>query len=510
MKCRVLVDGPRIDAWKRDCIELLRAGNEVEVRADAARRVTARRGEAWFKAFGGKALRGEEIAIDTNGRHEEEVDVVIDLRTNAMEASTEAAGRLGYWFFSEGDSRVLGSLPGASELAADSPTFTLELHCRTRAGTVHVLRTGRFKLLYSYARSMDIALDECKRWPDICLNVLSAHGKLPDCGTTRLPREGVPVRLADFGMRLLRGFLLQLYSYVFTDVTWKVGLIRAKPSSFLDAGYRPEVKWLHGPTQEFFADPFVFNLPGRRLVMGEVIDPATRKGYISCVEIETNGNTTAHRSIMRSGAHLSYPYVFRDRGKWYVVPECSEEGHISLYRAVDVPYKWERVATLIEGVAACDSTIFKYRGRWWLFCTQKSRDANLNLFAYYADDLLGPWKEHAANPIKTDIRSSRPAGMPFVSRGELYRPGQDCAIAYGDSIAFNRIVELNEYTYREELVSSFGGDGGSIFRSGSHTISYAGDCIAIDSKRTTFASPRLVVRRVADLCARLVTGRRAS
>ena len=40
--------------------------------------------------------------------------------------------------------------------------------------------------------------------------------------------------------------------------------------------------------------------------------------------------------------------------------------------------------------------------------------------------------------VKTDVRSARPAGTPFVYQGELYRPAQDCSRTYGGSIVIHR------------------------------------------------------------------------
>ena len=153
-------------------------------------------------------------------------------------------------------------------------------------------------------------------------------------------------------------------------------------------------------------------------------------------------------------------------------------------------------------VAACDSTILRRDGRWWLFFTDKARDVNLNLFAYYADDLAGPWHAHMANPVKTDICSARPAGMPFVHAGELYRPGQDCADGYGSAIAFSRVATLTPLEYREELVSTFDSTATGGKTDGTHTISFVNDMIAIDAKYTVWAPPRLIGQRLMRVFSR--------
>jgi hypothetical protein len=281
-------------------------------------------------------------------------------------------------------------------------------------------------------------------------------------------------------------------------------LIHGSPGDFLAKDYRPQIQWLRDRSAEFLADPFVFRLPDSRYVMCERLD-ATRTGFISCLKIEADGKVLEERPVIRSASHLSYPYVFEHDGTWYMVPESAQERCVALYRGVDLPYTWERVATLIEGVATCDNTILQHNGLWWLFCTDVSRDACLNLFLYHARDLLGPWQPHVANPVKTDIRSCRPAGMPFLSFGQLYRPAQDCARAYGDAITFNRVTALSEHEFSEELVSTFHRDLAAKSSHGAHTISYSDGVMAIDSKTVVFASPKVIRRRLGKLARRIVS-----
>jgi hypothetical protein len=235
------------------------------------------------------------------------------------------------------------------------------------------------------------------------------------------------------------------------------------------------------------------------------LDRATRNGFITCLEIEKGGELRAERTVMRSDTHLSYPYVFAHDGVWYMVPESCQERRVTLFRGLDVPYTWERVATLLEDVAACDNTIVRFGELWWLFCTHKSRDANLNLFLYYARDLFGPWRAHIANPVKTDIRSARPAGTPFLANGVLYRPAQDCARAYGDAITFNRVTTLTEFEFVEEPVAVFRRDETLKRCHGMHTLSHSDGVMAIDSKTLVFASPRVIRRRLGELATRIAS-----
>jgi hypothetical protein len=498
--CKVLIDGPSIARWQLDCIELLRAANDLEIRLlDENRRHYAR--ALAKRLLGGPALRSAPVSANRNASGE--CDIVLDLRTNAG-SDLPDAGRAAYWFFCDGDGRALGELPGAREIAGGSPTFTLELRTYRTGEGFTALRSGTFKSLYSYARSMEIALEECKRWPALALEVGAVLGRLP--GRRRTPPRDEASRplLARLALRLAAGFLSHAFVHLFYDARWSVGLIHGAPGNFLANNYRPQIQWVRDRSAEFLADPFVFRLPDSRYIMCERLDGATRTGFISCLEIEDGGKVLEERAVIRSASHLSYPYVFEHDGTWYMVPESAEDRCVALYRGVEPPYRWERVATLIEGIATCDNTIVRHNGLWWLFCTHKSRDSSLNLFLYHAPDLLGPWQPHVANPVKTDVRSCRPAGMPFLSHGELYRPAQDCARAYGDAITFNRVTALTEHEFSEEFVSTFHRDITTKASHGAHTISYSDGMMAIDSKTVVFASPKVIRRRLGKLATRIV------
>ena len=75
------------------------------------------------------------------------------------------------------------------------------------------------------------------------------------------------------------------------------------------------------------------------------------------------------------------------------------------------------------------------------------------LHLFHADSPLGPWRPHRRNPVKSDVRSSRPAGSLFEWQGSLCRPAQDCSRRYGYAISVNRILRIDTEEYREVEVS---------------------------------------------------------
>ncbi len=395
MNCLVLMDAARPARWQRDCIERLAAEHAVAVSVLPS--TPPRASDTFVRGLvGGKALRATAPPQIAAAHANAATDLVLDLRAGApADASESACAR--YWYLCDGEGAPLGTLPGAREIAAGSPTFTLELRARDASGS-QTLRAGTFKALYTYARSMEVALAECARWPALALALAADPARAPRRETPPpKPHDATPPRipLASLLLRQAAAFVAHLYTHIFVDARWSVGLIRGTPGEFLRPAYRPEIAWLRTPAPDFLADPFVVRASDRRYVLGERIDRATQNGFIACLDVEEDGSVRGERLVMRSERHLSYPYAFEHAGAWYMVPESAQERRVVLYRAAALPYEWEPVATLLEDVAACDNTIVRHGGRWWLFCTHADRDAHLNLFLYYAGDLFGPWTAHA-------------------------------------------------------------------------------------------------------------------
>jgi hypothetical protein len=151
-----------------------------------------------------------------------------------------------------------------------------------------------------------------------------------------------------------------------------------------------------------------------------------------------------------------------------------------------------------------DPTLFEHEGRWWMFGTLAPL-TNVALQIYYSDTFEGPYRPHVLNPVKFDIRSSRPAGTPFIHDGQLWRPAQDSSRTYGGRIAFNRILELTPETFREETVRYFGPVMGSTYDKGLHTVVQVGDVTLIDGKRFVTVKQRkaMVKKRKLDKLKRM-------
>ncbi len=96
--------------------------------------------------------------------------------------------------------------------------------------------------------------------------------------------------------------------------------------------------------------------------------------------------------------------------------------------------------------------------KWWLFTSideMEHPELTYNeLFLFYSDDLFsGHWKNHPANPIVTEISTSRCAGRIFNHDGKIFRPSQDCSGGYGRALNLMQITKLSESEYEENLVT---------------------------------------------------------
>ncbi|SIS63010.1 glucosamine inositolphosphorylceramide transferase family protein [Salimicrobium flavidum] len=266
---------------------------------------------------------------------------------------------------------------------------------------------------------------------------------------------------------------------------WNVGQAKQSLESILQ-GKGLEVEWFKQDRDLYYADPFLYHDGDKNKIIMEEVDYRSVKGFITEWSIVDDEISSEERATIHNGTHLSYPYIIRDKGELYCVPENSERGEVTLYKYEEKG--WEQVQTILKNFSAVDSTIFNHEGRWWLFCT---RGAGLNrdneeLHIFYADQLIGPWLPHKGNPVKVDVRSSRPAGAPFSHKGTLYRPAQDCSVTYGGAVVVNRIEKLSPFYFKEMSVSRIEPEKSGLYPDGVHTISVTDGMIVVDGKRTEY------------------------
>jgi hypothetical protein len=243
---------------------------------------------------------------------------------------------------------------------------------------------------------------------------------------------------------------------------------------------------VHPPADRFYADPFLAEHEGRTFVFFEDYSYAEGKGTIACAELRASG-IGEPRTVIAGPDHLSYPSLFQWRGDWFMLPETGARRRVEIWRARQFPHEWALETVALDGVDACDATVWQHDGRWWMFVTlcvaggPRADEVSL----YYADTPLGPWLPHRANPVVSDAAHARPAGALYRDGEAIIRPSQDARGGYGQAITLNRIDHLTPREYRETRVGSIQPTWHPRVR-GTHTIARSSQFEVVDGRLLRF------------------------
>jgi len=268
---------------------------------------------------------------------------------------------------------------------------------------------------------------------------------------------------------------------------WQVGIVHRPLAAVAAEGLDGAgITWLPEPGPfRFNADPFGLAHDGGFTVLVEAYDYRNKRGEIHYYTYGPDWRPAAWGVALKRPFHLSYPQPIRHGGAIHMLPEAHQSGRLTLYRAADFPAAWEPVGDLLD-VPAIDATPFTHGGRWWLAYSLPGADnrAMRELHLAFADDLTGPWRPHAGNPVRTGLDASRPGGQSVTLGGLVHLPMQDCTGGYGLSLNLLRLDELTPDRFGATVVRHFAPQGlHPRFGDGLHTLSGDGDVSLIDVKR---------------------------
>lgn len=432
---------------------------------------------------------GEAIAA----LREDGLDVLLRFGFGILKGEVLRIPRFGVWSFHHGDNQSYrGSPPLFWEMHEGNPVSGAILQKLTEEldGGEVIYRSFFPTYMYSLYRNQNRIFHQSRVFVDRCLKVIADFG--PEYLFSRYPRAacdrtltripGNPAMLT-FLWRL--GFRLMRYlpERFFLREKWFLAYRRAQafnPARSAGSGWNIVL----APRGHFYADPFVVKWQGRSAVFFEDFSFDCRKGAIACFEVRPDGFRGEVREVLNLSTHLSYPYVFDYKGNLYLMPEQSSSARLSLWRCVEFPCRWEPAGTLMEGRCCIDASLIQWEERYWLFAStpEDSADSSRELSVFFSESPFGPWSVHPLNPVKSDIRSARPAGRPFVHGGSLYRPVQDCSRRYGGGVSLCRIEELTPQRFKETVVRPLKFDL-PLQNLGSHTFNFDEEFEVTDGRR---------------------------
>jgi hypothetical protein len=200
------------------------------------------------------------------------------------------------------------------------------------------------------------------------------------------------------------------------------------------------------------ADPFLFVKNGVLYLFYEHLTRWEGTGRICMRSTCDLKNWTAEKDVLIEPYHLSFPFVFEDEGKVYMLPETGGDKSITLYEAEsDDLTKWRKVKKLMEDEEPWyDSIIYQKEGKYYLFT---GHDDNVQQIQhlFVSDSLTGPYSEHPCSPICEGRDRARNAGSLIDGNSQLYRPVQICMNGYGEQTSIMKIEKLTPSDYAETL-----------------------------------------------------------
>jgi len=206
------------------------------------------------------------------------------------------------------------------------------------------------------------------------------------------------------------------------------------------------------PKDVFWADPFLFQHNNECYIFFENYSYKTKRGKISCGRINNNKIIDVVDALDLN-YHLSYPFIFKEDGEIYLMPETAENKRLEIYRCTKFPNKWVLYSTAFDGEKIFDAFFFNDKQKQkWLFVNKQVASTTLSnseLYIYKVASLkLNNLQSHTQNPVIINSLTARNGGAIFEYDNNLHRPSQaNIHGIYGSALNINKIEKLtiNEY-----------------------------------------------------------------
>ncbi|HBC78668.1 MAG TPA: hypothetical protein DEO60_03170 [Bacteroidales bacterium] len=428
------------------------------------------------------------------------LDIILKLGFGHLKGNILEIPEYGVWAFSM-DRMGIGNdgISGYYEVVQRNPVTISDLLILNKDGINHevISRAYESTCTYSIELNRDKLFRRARFFPIRVIIGIHQHGKgyleslkrkYKYYDRSDIVKQSIPgfkSSVKYFGIASVTLVQKSLKKIFYSDpFSWILLFNLDKTQGFPDYSF-DEFKKIMPSKDKFWADPFVVNKNGKNYVFVEEFIYKKNKGHISVLELGEKGTLEKVNRVLEEPYHMSYPFIFESDGDYYMIPETSENKSIELYKCKEFPHNWIHLKSIMNNLNAVDSTLFRYKGKWWLFTVIDDKDSSLNgspeLFLFYTDDILSDnWTSHCCNPVVSDIRTARPAGKMFIDRGKIYRPSQDCSERYGQAFNINEVLVLSENEYEEIIVKKVEPYWDRTLK-GAHTFNKDGDMTIIDA-----------------------------
>lgn len=298
-------------------------------------------------------------------------------------------------------------------------------------------------------------------------------------------------------MRTLVSKLKQLLS----KQVWNIGI--TKPIELGKANYAIDyslkINWIKGlPRDNWYADPFILNHDDKTFeILVEEYIANDAKGVISLLIIDAKSFRILKTSrLLELDTHLSFPLIYKDSGRTFVIPENYQSGQLSIYEYDKITKRLVN-PRIILNEAVVDTSIQKIDEYYYIFTTKYSQDnygGSKELHIYKSTGIMGPYHPHQV--ISFDSPIARGAGAIVHHGNNYYIPTQNCTTGYGKQVIINKLsLEDGMFTISEiSRISPF-----RPYNNGVHTYNELDDYAVIDGYKYKYGLFSQLLSRIYNL-----------
>lgn len=270
---------------------------------------------------------------------------------------------------------------------------------------------------------------------------------------------------------------MSLFNKLFVAGTWSIAFRREEWKWPFD--YAIAFETLNGDKGYWYADPMIISESNTLYLFCEAFSLKKQLGEIAVFSYDGE-KWSKPQVIISNNYHMSYPCVFKQKGRYYMIPETQEVKALELYECSIFPYKWEKRGALLEGVTIADPTVFEKEGSLYVI-GQSGNKSQRKIHLYSLD--IDENKVELIYQKECGADVCRPAGYLISKEDAFIRPTQDCRDTYGKSVIWN-YFSLTDGGFSEKPIGSIENSriiiGNHMGVDRIHTFSRAGNIEVID------------------------------
>jgi folate-dependent phosphoribosylglycinamide formyltransferase PurN len=384
------------------------------------------------------------------------LDIIIRGGSGILTGKILNSSKFGIISFHHGDNLVnRGSPAGFWEVYEKNPKtgFTIQI-LTEQLDAGNVLKRGNFRTEQFYYLNQIILIERSNHYMKTILSNISKTGSLP-LFLKNYPYYNKIYKTPNFieTIRYLFNITCAKFKNYFINKFFnKVWYIGYQDEAFNKISFYKS-KIIKNPKNSFLADPFVIEHQEENYVFAEEYNFNNKKGKISVYKISKN-NSQKLGVALEENFHLSFPYIFKYKNDYYMLPETGEINEIRIYKCEQFPLKWKYEKTIFKDIKSADSMIFNFNNLWWLITTFSNsghgNESELQIFYSMDGPLTDNWISFKKNPAYIDPFLGRNGGI-LNHDNKIFRVAQSFGFnSYGEKINIQEITQLDPDNFVEK------------------------------------------------------------